>query len=307
MTRDSLETVAHEASVYQSLTAKPVADGIAGYLPKFYTYDPENHILLLELVQDAESLREQHQRAKRFSARTAEQFAEALAALHRIHCGTIEACLKGSTQRLVQPLHQPDLGILGTASAAGVQFIKLIQKQRKVCEAIDRLREEWLFSCFIHGDVRGDNFLVPVPARKPEHWIKMFDFEYACKGDPAWDIGSAFAEYLSSWIFSIPFIGGARPGYLLEMATRPLEKIQPLIGLFWRRYVLSMKLDESASAQLLIRAVKCSGSRLLQVAMEAASSMGAIQLALLQVGTNILLKPETAAIELLGIQGGKVR
>jgi hypothetical protein len=39
----------------------------------------------------------------------------------------------------------------------------------------------------------------------------------------------------------------------------------------------------------------------------ASGSMGAIQLALLQVGTNILLNPETAARELLGIARRKVR
>jgi serine/threonine protein kinase len=304
---DRVKTISHEASIYQRLSSEAGSSGFARYLPKFYAYDAEEHILILEFVQDAETLREQHERSGRPSAHTAEHVADALAALHRVSKLNVGQNGEVFTQRLPVPsLHQPDLKIFHTISSAGVQLIKIIQGQKKLGELLDRLREEWHAHAFVHGDVRGDNFLIPMgSASGRKRWLKIVDFEYACLGDPAWDVGSVFAEYVSFWLFSIPIIGGAQPDRFLGLASCPLEKVQPSIRSFWRRYAVSMRLEQSKSNQSLLLAVKYCGARLLNMAFEmsaASNSVSAHLLSLVQVGMNVLLEPEKAAVELLGIQ-----
>lgn len=309
---DRVETVAREASIHQMLSLETATNGFVRYLPKFHAYDAEQHILILEFVKDAETVREQHGRAGRASAHTAEQVADALAALHRVSSVNVDPNWEALTLRLpALSLHRPDLMIFRTVSSARVEFVKIIQRQRKLGELLDKLREEWKSDVFIHGDVRGDNILIPAqPASGRKCWLKIVDFEYACKGDPAWDVGSVFAEYLSYWFFSFPFIGGARPDRFLGLAGCPLEKVQPLIRSFWLRYVFSMGLEKWKSDYLLLRAVKYCGARLLHMALEttyASNSIAANQICLLQVGTNVLLQPEEAAVELLEIRSSARR
>jgi thiamine kinase-like enzyme len=304
---DRAETISHEAGVLQILSLQGRRNELARYLPKFYAYDAEQHILILELVQGVETLREQHERSGRASAHTAEQVADALAALHRVTDLHVGQNGKAFTQRLpVLSLYQPDLKIFRTISSAGVQLIKIIQRQKQLGELLDQLREELKSQAFIHGDVRGDNFLIPTgSASGRKRLLKIVDFEYACLGHPAWDVGSVFAEYLSFWLFSIPIIGGAQPDRFLALASCPLEKVQPSIRSFWRRYAVSMRLEQSKSDQSLLLAVKYCGARLLNMAFEmtvAANSISAHMLCLVQVGMNVLLEPEKAAAELLGIQ-----
>jgi serine/threonine protein kinase len=296
---DSVETISHEASIYQMLSSRR-------HIPRFHAYDAEQHVLILELVRDAETLREQHQRSGRASAHTAEQVADALAALHRVTDfhgdGNREALTQCSP---VPSSHSPDLKTFRTISSAGLQLIKTVQGQEKLSELLDQLRKEWRPHAFMHGDVRADNFLIPMGGGSgKKRSLKIVDFEYTGFGDPAWDVGSVFAEYLSFWVLSIPIIGGARPDSFLGLASCPLEKVQPSIRSFWRCYAASVGLEKTKSHQMLLLAVRYCGARLLKMAFEmavASSSASGHLLCLVQVGTNVLLEPAQAAVELLGI------
>jgi aminoglycoside phosphotransferase (APT) family kinase protein len=304
---DSVGTISHEARVYRMLSSRSRRNEFARHMPRFHAYDAEQHVLILELVQDAETLREQHERAGRTYAHTAEQVADALAALHRVTGfngdGNREALTRPSP---VPSLHRPDLKIYRTISSAGLQLIKIAQGQQKLGELLDLLRKEWQAHSFMHGDVRADNFLIPVESPSGrKRSLKIVDFEFTGLGDPAWDVGSVFAEYLSFWILSIPIIGGAGPERFLGLASCPLEKVQPCIRAFWRRYAASMGLEKSKSGQSLLAAVRYCGVRLLKMAFEMgvnSSSASGHLLCLVQVATNVLLEPEKAAVELLGIQ-----
>jgi thiamine kinase-like enzyme len=304
---DRIETVSREAHFYQILSSQSRRYGFARYLPKFYAYDAEQHILILEFLQGAETLREQHERPGRASTDAAEQVADALAALHRVKKLNAGRNWEAFTQRLpILSLHQSSLEVLRGMSSAGVQLIKLFQRQEQLAELLDGLQEEWSAHCVVHGDVRGDNFLIPIGSvsgrKRP---LKIVDFEYACLGDPAWDVGSVLAEYLSFWLLSIPFTAVGQPDRFLDVASCPLEKIQPSIRSFWRRYASSTGLKRSKSDEWLLLAVRYCGARLLHMAFEMtylSTSIAANVVGLLQVGLNILQQPEKAAVQLLGIR-----
>ncbi len=129
-------------------------------------------------------------------------------------------------------------------------------------------------------------------------------------GDPCWDVGAVFGGYLSFWLLSIPITGETPPDRFLELAQYPLEKMQPAIRSFWRAYVRRMDLDAAASNQWLLRASKYGAARLVQTAFEQMQhSMQLIGnvMCFLQLGLNIMQRPQEAAVQLLGIPFQQVR
>jgi thiamine kinase-like enzyme len=300
--RDRVRTISREAVFYRAVCEKE--NGFSSYLPKFYLHDEERNILIIESLESVETLREQQLRTGRSSSGVAEELAEALAALHQFSADfTSEFVTAGSFKARLP--YRPDLKTFRSLSGGGIEVIKMIQANRNVVDVLDQLTDESKGSAVIHGDVRGDNFLLPAGAgARREGWLKVIDFELATCGDAAVDIGWMFADYLSLWIFSLPLIAGYHPDRFDAIARWPLRKVQPLMRSFWRRYVSSMGLDRSQSDQFRSRAVKHCGARLLHLAMETTYTSNEItrsQLCLLQVGTNILLQPEAASIDLMGI------
>ena len=298
---DRIETLSREAAIYQQLFSAS-QNGIANYLPRFCTYDSDQHILILELIQDAETLREQQQRLGRVSSHSAQRAADAVAALHRVKLTLKEET--ATPRASVLSLHQPTLASYRNLSRGALQLVEIIQKQKSLTAQLDQLRDEWQPSGFIHGGVRADNFLIPVPLGRGKRPVKIVDFEFAGAGDAAWDVGSLFAEYLSFWLFSFPLMTASQLDRLIHLAAFPLDKIQPSLRSFWTQYAHCMALGNSKSDHFLLRAVKFSALRFFVMALEmspALSSVNTYILSLVQVGMNILAQPENAAVELFGI------
>lgn len=296
---DRTETLSREAAIYQQLFSGDQQSGIASHLPKFCAYDAEQHVLILELVRDAENLREQQQRLGRVSLRTSKQIAAALAALHRTNSVPQPTPSRAS----VFSLHQPRLSWFRTASRAGLQLVEVIQKQKSLLEHLDELHQEWRPSGFVHGDIRAENFLIPVPLAQGKPPLRIVDFEFAGAGDAAWDVGSVFAEYLCFWLFSFPLMTASPLDRWIGLATCPLNSIQPSLSSFWTQYARCMELQKSESDEVLVRAVKYSALRLIVTAFEISTLLSAVNtyiLSLVQVGMNILLQPHKAAVELFG-------
>ena len=55
---------------------------------------------------------------------------------------------------------------------------------------------EWRLSCLVHGDIRWANAFVAFEGDGARTWL--VDWELACVGDPAWDIGSLLADFVAT-------------------------------------------------------------------------------------------------------------
>jgi thiamine kinase-like enzyme len=299
---DRIETLSREAAIYQQLFSSNQKNGIAAYLPRFCAYDSEQHVLILELIQDAETLRDQQQRLGRVSSHSAKKAADALAALHRADPTLKEKAI--TPRASVLSLHHPTLASYRNVSRAGLQLVEIIQKQKGLTDQLEELRHEWQPSGFIHGDIRAENFLIPVPLSRDKRPVKIVDFEFAGAGDTAWDVGSLFSEYLSFWLFSFPLMTASPLDRFIQLADCPLDKIQPSVRSFWSQYARCMVLENSKSEQFLLRAVKFSALRFFVMALEVSAALSSVNtyiLSLVQLGMNILAHPEEAAVELFGI------
>jgi aminoglycoside phosphotransferase (APT) family kinase protein len=183
--------------------------------------------------------------------------------------------------------------------------IKLVQRSPGFGESLERLARDWRVGCVIHYDVKWDNFIVPArDGATRARGLKLVDWELAQEGDPGWDLGSAFAHYLSFWAFSIPVTGDAPPERWPELARYPLARMRPAVAACWTAYRRSAGLEGDAARSALVRAVRFAGARLVQTAYEA--TQAAIELTgnvviLLQLSANVLARPHEAAVQLLGL------
>jgi hypothetical protein len=337
------ETVLHESLVYRLLRRH--SEVLRRHLPRFLDYDAENEVLLLEFVPNARSLTQHCARHPRFSNRHAADLATALAGLHRLDALHVtrgrstpnesedsakrprhdEFPMDGSDERplssrspegvpvftggspWVLSLHLPGPSMLRELSGANLELIRMLQDQPEVCHELDQLRAAWQPASIIHGDLRWENCLVMA---SPEPWmdgIRIVDWELADLGDPCWDVGTVFAEYLGWWVRSTESVtqqdrnSEGRESNGFQSVGRILFRMQPSISTFWEDYAEQMALGSETMAWL-IRAVRYAAARLIQTAYEEMQSRPQANdrsVTLLQLATNIFRDSQKARIDLL--------
>lgn len=303
---ETARTVAHEAKVYQLFQSDGVKEQIREYLVQFYDYDCNEQILILEFMRDAKDLRAYHARRARFSTWVARAMGRALGTLHQPTLAT-SAESQGMPRKLpwVLFLHQPNLSIIRDASSSNLELIKIIQQFAEFRELLNGLRERWTMDTLIHFDIKWDNCIVGLPpAAGSKYWLKFVDWEVAGLGDPCWDAGSVFMDYLSFWLLSIPITGETPPDRFPELARYPLDRMQPALRAFWLSYARTMHLDAAMAGEWLIRATKYAAARLVQTAyeqMQMSLQLTGNIICFLQLSLNILRRPEEAVTQLLGI------
>ncbi len=309
---DRMASVAGEASVYEMLGARAgpaPRRGFAAYLPACYAYDREQHLLILECLPDAEDLRTYHTRRGRFPAAVAADLGRALATLHRQMWGNMAA--QAGRQALpgdlpwVLALHRPEPAVLHDFSSAEIQLIKAVQRFPEFGAALDRLRGEWRAETMIHADLKWDNCLLAArPGTARRRRLKIVDWELATYGDPCWDVGSVFNDYLSFWLLSIPVTGETPPDHFPDLARYPLRRMRPALHAFWEAYAGRMGLAGGEAGAWLLRAARFAAARLLQTAcdqMQVAQELNGTIVCFLQVSLNLLRRPHEGVVQLLGL------
>lgn len=300
--------LSQEACVLSRLWREP-GRPIWSYLPRLHCYDHQRGILVLECFPEALNLRDALIRRGVFSLTCAGALGKALSALHNVQANWIGARTKtvtASSAPWVLFLHRPGLRTLRRISGANLELLKMVQQSEPCCKALDGLAQRWRARCLIHQDLKFDNCLA-VAARPGGRRtsVKIVDWELARRGDPCWDVGSLFSEFLYFWVSSIPDVMGQTfTEDLLTMARFPLEKMQPAIKRFWDLYSEHALLSGPEADRYLVSAVRYCAARLLQSTyehMQESSQLSPTAVCLVQLTANILEYPHEAATHLLGI------
>jgi hypothetical protein len=287
--------VAHEAAVYREVRQRNPR--FAEFMPFLQDFDDGTGVLLLRLIRDAEDLRAYHLRTKQFPTDLGATIGEALALLHMLTPPACEADYPCPYPSFFN-LYRPRLEIFRSASAANLQLIRIVQSSSDFCQRLDVLRERLRREALLHNDLKWDNMLL-----SPEG-LRLVDWETAEFGDPAWDLGSVFGQYLSWWIFSMPVSGGKPPDNFADLAAFPLASMKPALNACWTAYFSTRSLASSESSQLLLRAVAMTGVRLMQSAFEAsqfATHLTSSDILHIQLASNIVERPVDACRHLLGL------
>lgn len=303
---NALRTVGWEAMVYRAFQALPASHPLRRYTVPFLEYDDDEGVLVLRSIADASTLAARHNQG-RIPTRPATQIGRALGALHSVELGSspMSALSEGLPRRLPHALflHRPDHALYCNASYGNLQAVRIMQSFPAFGALVDALTEEWRPSCLVHFDVKGDNILLSAKRRARSGWL--IDWELAALGDPAWDVGSMFADYLGVWLWSIPITGEHPPAHYLSLARFPLTGIQPALRAFWRSYRQVRGLTGMAATAFLLAATRYCAIRLIQRVHEQtreAIDLLANTICQLQLSWNILQEPELACVHLLGLE-----
>jgi thiamine kinase-like enzyme len=288
--RDGFSTVRREAQVYGLLNGQSATDSRYRHAPRFMTYDPIHDVLVVELLKDAVDLRKLDTSRRGTPLRAASRLGEALAVLHSFVPLSTAAERLGEGEPGVLTAHRPGLALLRDFSAASIDLVRMIQAHDEVVDQLEDLRATWRPKTLIHHDARWDNVLVS----RGGTTVTLIDWETAAVGDPAWDVGSILADYLSQWLLSIPSSGNAPPEQALHLARRPLTSLHPAMSALWHAYQQRAGLSGEGRSDMMQRITRYAGLKLLQSGIEQVQRSPrwtTTALCQLQVGTNLMARP----------------
>jgi tRNA A-37 threonylcarbamoyl transferase component Bud32 len=305
---DSARTLDAEAAVCAFFRRDPRGERLREMLPALTRYEPSEGLLVFELVSGARPLWEivcDHEPTR---PEIGPLIGRALGLLHASVCArelTDDPLLRTLCHHppWVLWVHKPGPELLATITSGASHLLRVIQDQRELGLGLEQLRREWRSEVLVHGDIRADNILV-ASDRSGYSRIVLVDWELAHFGDPAWDVGSAFADWIHQWVCSMPAGRELSSAEMAERAAFPLHHVQGIVGGLWIGYVRAVGLEGDAEQYMLLRSIRYCSARLLQRAYESANNMPILPnhaVLLLQVAANVLAEPQAAAAELLGI------
>jgi Phosphotransferase enzyme family len=301
MQADAMLTLRREAACYQFARNDPA---LSRLMPRLIRYDANWHVLIIELLPNAESLSDYHARHKAFPPEIGRMLGEGLGIYHA-HADVLLKSkeLKALFARQVPVILRLERGghaALGHFGRIGPALSALIQQHQEFQTLLDALGAEWRFDSLIHGDMRWDNVLV-FPAQGGLDF-RVVDWEMADFGDAAWDVGAVLQSFLAVWIQSMPIASGLPPEAYISMATQPLETMRPVLGTFWEAYARTRGFGEDQRKHELERCMRFGAARLVWAAVEQrlyAPQLDPAAAALLQVSLNVLKDPARAVKDLL--------
>jgi Phosphotransferase enzyme family len=304
MQPDAMLTLRREAACYDLARSDPALQRV---VPRLIAYDPLRHVLILELVPEAESLAEYHARHRTFPDGIGRMLGEALGLYH--------ACVAGiADDEAVRTLFPRQIPVVLTLERGGYsalgQYGRIVPALSAVIHQhpdferlLDGVGNEWRFDSLIHGDLKWDNVLV-FPAGGDRLDFRVVDWEMADFGDAAWDVGAVLQGALTAWIMSMPIASGLPPERYVAMASLPIEAMRPMLHAFWEAYSTTRGFNEAEGRSQIERCMRFGAARLVWAAIEQrlyAPHLDPAAAALLQVSFNILRDPPKAMAELLDL------
>jgi thiamine kinase-like enzyme len=300
----SAQTLQKEAACYVMMEGDPALAPIHALMPRFRAYDPDRHILVMDLITGGENLTEFHRRVNGFPVDTARRVGELLALYHDVSSRELlpraNAAIFQGQPPWILSFHLMPRGSMQNLSAANGQFMSILQNYPEFGPALDRIRNSWRRDVLVHGDMKFDNVVV----RADDQSMHVVDWELADAGDSAWDVASILQAYLTWWIATLQRVPANDP---TDVAQYPIESIQPAIRAFWEAYVSSRHLSDRDADAELERAVSYAGARMLQTVYESmawAQALTPQAVWQVQACINILKAPRAAATDLLGFPAG---
>ncbi|MFO0577382.1 MAG: phosphotransferase [Polyangia bacterium] len=300
-------TLRAEAGLYELVFREEQAAPMRPFLPRLVGSVPEDALLALELIEDAAPL---HQFTGEFRSRG---FLSELGAILGQALGTFHRCLRslahepriarslGRSAPWVLWVHRPGPEILAELSSGNRKTLQILQQDPDLSRHLDALRRSWTPDTFIHCDIKADNLLISHATPRKVHIV---DWELIQLGDPAWDLGAVFKDFLVYWITSMPVAKGMSGSDMAARAALPLALFQEASRRLWPAYCQAAELAGDAADAMLQRTVRSAAAWLVQYAYESAqraSSLGNHEVMMLQVGANIFADPAGATQHLLGI------
>jgi aminoglycoside phosphotransferase (APT) family kinase protein len=306
--------LAVEASLYDWVAADTSATALRPAFPRRRHYDRERSILVLDLVSEAAHPHVLEEEASPdYFAALRRLVATALAECHGVPVARdmgIGASLPDAAP-WVFDLARPAPASLRELAPAQLSVIQAVQSQPGAVAALDRLRDEWRPTRLVHGDFKWNNVLVQQDSAGIPVGVLLVDWEMAQLGDPALDVGAAMHAFIAEAVLGLELTDGTSAETAAELLGTLLPKLLPAHRDFWSRYLEASRLTDAEADAFLDRLPGHVAARLLKSAYEwsqAEMQMPRSAAAILQLGINMLLRPDAAREVVLGLGArGSVR
>jgi thiamine kinase-like enzyme len=277
---------------------------LANILPELYYFDPEQCILITEMISEAENARFYYLRTKNFSTRLASRMGYTLGILHsctqKDHASTLNEFK--SSHNWKTP-HYLSLNAFRRLSSASMSVMNILQEYPEFSSVFQDVHKNWKEEAIIHNDIRFDNFLF-YGHKNSKKKVKVIDLELACLGDPRWDIASIFGEFLLQWVLLMPVVPDIHPQEYMKMAVYKIQSMRPAMRSFWDIYNRTREFEDLISNQFLLSSMSYLSMKLINSAFEVTHTLSKISnnvICLLQLSSNIFRRPADAIRNLLGI------
>lgn len=304
--QEKIGTLRTEATCYWLANNEADYAQLKTFLPRYIEFDPQNHILITEAVEEAINLNDFYWQQKTFPPALATRQAELLSAFHKT---ITQATQDGPSLRLFrrqQPVvfqwsasGFPNYG--KQRSEAERQMVQLITQNGDYMQKLEAVRKQWQATSLTHGDIKPANFLINRMALQTGRYdLRLIDWETADIGDPCWDAAAIFQSYLFYWVMYEPLTGQSGQGKY----GFALDVMQPSMRQFWQTYVGLMGWTTDEARANLLRTVGYCALKLIHTCYESiqqAPAMTTHTARMLQLSLNMLRSPDEAIRAVLSI------
>jgi 5-methylthioribose kinase len=288
------------------------------FLPELIYFDPVNSILIVNYLTDYSDLYRYYVNENQFPIEIAIAIGKLLASIHSqtfdreqyreflakpVLDRSIE--LKSNyVDDIIRRLARITPDIFATMPVECHQFFKLYQRFPSLTRSIADLRQSIVPSCLIHNDLKLNNILLDLQWQQPgSQLIKLIDWERAAWGDPAFDLGCLLGSYLEIWLDGIAVNNTLSINESLQLATTPLELLQPSLCALIEAYVSDFPELKIARPDYLDRLIQFTGLALIQrveINMDETRSFGNRGIMMLQIAKQLLCEPQASTNILFG-------
>ncbi len=299
---------------HQMLESFPILGNIKALSPLLVHYDEENSILVRNYLWEYQGLESYYRHNLYFPPELASSIGNTLAALHRAtfkrqKCRDFMATAPAGQIRYqyfnpAQGIDFLEPDIFGKVSNTGLSFYSGYQNYDFLESAIAELASEWNPCCLTHNDLKLENVLVHSRWQHLDNAeVKMIDWEACAWGDPAYDLGTLLAGYLSIWLSSLVVDSTLELEESLELAAIPLEILAPSMLALTESYLKAFPMILEYRKDFIQSIVKFAGLALInqiQNRINSQQNLPDSSLIALEFAKNILTRTPEYVIEIFG-------
>jgi thiamine kinase-like enzyme len=288
---------------------------IGHFLPELLHFDRDNSILIVKYLGDYRDLSDYYTKEGQFPIAIARSIGQLLAT---IHSKTFErreyydfltnsprsVGASASGLDIIRRLSWITPEIFQIVPQDCLQFFKLYQRFPSLAQAIDDLGRSITPCCLVHNDLKINNILLDGNWEQPgSQLIKLIDWEGASWGDPAFDLGCILGSYLEIWLDGLIVSNSLIINDSLQLATTPLELLQPSLFSLVQAYLESFPSIITARPDYFDRSIQFAGLALIQrveITIDEYRVFSNRGIVMLQVAKQLICTPQAAMNTLFG-------
>ncbi len=269
--------------------------------PALIHHEIKNHILIIEFINKKNYINHKIYQ-KSFSGLrelTNRSLGKSLALLHHSDYSSVENELyMPRNLPILIKIVQPTTDSIPYLSPANFKLLKIIHQDTNLFNIVESFKQTWKCHTLIHGDMRLDNIITF--SRENKYETIFIDWEYATYGDPAWDVGCVFQEYLIQWIQILDTGHNYSLDQTIENSNDVLNQVLINIRQFWKSYKNSSMIKDPLD--FLKKCIFYCSARLIQTSYEIQEysiELMNSSVLMLQLASNLVRQPKKALMWIL--------